>query len=390
MPRSMKSRWATSHASGAARGRVLASFSRRPIARPSSPPFRSASGCSASSSPVRSRYWRRRRYSAATHARSAMPAARSPRAVSVHSSWAKSSGPIPPSTGVSPTARRRAPAARRTSSGISPPACAPVPRPSYSRARTVGSPSPMSQPRRGSSPSTDMRRIGAAPSARSSPTRSMRASDHSSPWVAAATPATSAKTVVAPPARASRTCPSCPPIALSRVSIEARDTWRPGRMQASSTRARLPATRSRTWAEARRSAPTSARAIESVGVLPPSTPTTRMSMSSEDVPGSPARRASAPSSLRRALPGAAAGGAPPDGAGAAAGGALPGAGPAASSARGSFCVKRSPRSRSAARPPVRAASSSAARRAVSSAVSCRGRLRPPTIRGIPRSAVPAT
>ena len=32
-------------------------------------------------------------------------------------------------------------------------------------------------------------------------------------------------------------------------------------------------------------------------------------MSSEDVPGSPARRASAPSSLRRALPGAAAGGA---------------------------------------------------------------------------------
>lgn len=30
-------------------------------------------------------------------------------------------------------------------------------------------------------------------------------------------------------------------------------------------------------------------------------------MSSEDVPGSPARRASAPSSLRRALPGAAAG-----------------------------------------------------------------------------------
>lgn len=227
----------------------------------------------------------------------------------------------------------------------------------------------MSQPRRGSSPSTDMRRIGAAPSARSSPTRSMRASDHSSPWVAAATPATSARTVVAPPARASRTCPSCPPIALSRVSIEARDAWRPGRMQASSTRARLPATRSRTWAEARRSAPTSARAIESVGVLPPSTPTTRMSMSSEDVPGSPARRASAPSSLRRALPGA---------------------GPAASSARGSFCVKRSPRSRSAARPPVRAASSSAARRAVSSAVSCRGRLRPPTIRGIPRSAVPAT
>ena len=149
-------------------------------------------------------------------------------------------------------------------------------------------------------------------------------------------------------------------------------------MQASSTRARLPATRSRTWAEARRSAPTSARAIESVGVLPPSTPTTRMSMSSEDVPGSPARRVSAPSSLRRALPGAAAGG------------ALPGAGPAASSARGSFCVKRSPRSRSTARPPVRAASSSAARRAVSSAVSCRGRLRPPTIRGIPRSAVPAT